>query len=173
MIAIDSNILVYARRKETPHNAEARRLLEELATGEAAWAIPWPCVYEYLRVVTHRRVFVPPTELNQALDELDALMESPALTLLGEGPTHAAHLRLAVGSGRAVGNLAHDAHIAALCVEHGVRELWTADRDFARFPGLNVRNPFEPRGLHEPRAPYRTRGASRGASRTPGRRRRA
>jgi len=142
VIAIDTNILVYARRTELPFHRQAKQLVEDLAQGERPWALPWPCVYEFLRVVTHHKVFDPPTELETAVEDLDSLLESPSLVLLGEGPSHRGAMRQAVLSGHAAGNLAHDAHIAALVVEHGVRELWTADRDFARFPGLRVRDPF-------------------------------
>jgi toxin-antitoxin system PIN domain toxin len=99
-------------------------------------------VYEFLRVITHPRVFDPPTDLDLALGDLATLLESPSLTMLGEGPGHAGHLDRLMRTGRVTGNLIHDAHIAALAIEHGVRELWTADRDFARFPGLRVRHPF-------------------------------
>jgi len=146
MIAVDANVLVYARREEAPFHDQARRLLADLAEGDSPWALPWPCVYEFLRVVTHPRVFQPPTDLDAALEDLASLLESPSLTLLGEGPGHPGQLRRAVQSGRATGNLVHDAHIAALLVEHGVREFWTADRDFRRFPGLAVRDPFAPGG---------------------------
>jgi len=142
VIAIDTNILVYARRQETTHHKAAIALLERLATGAAPWAIPWPCVYEYLRVVTHPRVFAPPTDVDLALADLDRLAACPSVHFLGEGPSHLAQLRLAVRSGRATGNLVHDAHIAALVVEHGVHELLTTDHDFARFPGVRARNPF-------------------------------
>ena len=142
MIAVDSNILVYARREETPHHAAARALLRRLAEGTEPWGLPWPCVYEFLRVVTHPRVFDPPTDLETALEDIESLFQSPSLHLMGEGPKHPAHLRRMVAAGRATGNLAHDAHIAALVVEHGARELWTTDRDFARFPGLKISNPF-------------------------------
>ncbi len=142
MIAIDTNILVYARREETVHHRRARALLRTLAQGDEPWALPWPAVYEFLRVVTHPRVFSPPTELTDALEDLESLFGSPSLTLLGEGPAHPEHLRRTVSDGRAVGNLAHDAHIAALAIEHGVTELWTTDRDFARFSSLRSRNPF-------------------------------
>lgn len=142
MLAVDTNVLVYARREETRWHAEARALLEALANGERPWAIPWPCVYEFLRVVTHPRVFDPPTPMEHALEDVISLLESPSLVLLGEGPAHASHLERMVRAGQVLGNLVHDAHIAALAIEHGVREFLTADRDFARFPGLRVRNPF-------------------------------
>jgi hypothetical protein len=99
-------------------------------------------VYEFLRVITHPRVFDPPSDLDAVLEDLTSLLESPSLHLLGEGPTHPAVLRQVVSASRATGNLAHDAHIAGLLIEHGVRELWTADRDFARFAGIKVHDPF-------------------------------
>jgi len=142
VIALDTNVLVYARREEAPHHQRAIRLLRELAEGDQPWALPWPCVYEFLRVVTHPRVFDPPTPIDVALEDLASLMESPSLVPLGEGPSHAGHLSVTVAEGHATGNLVHDAHIAALLREHGVHEFWTADRDFARFPGLSLRNPF-------------------------------
>lgn len=142
MIALDTNILVYARREEAPFHREARRLVTKLAEGEAPWALPWPCIYEFLRVVTHHRVFQPPTPPAAAIEDLVSLLDSPSLSLLGEGPSHVGHFRHTVLAGEATGNLVHDAHIAALLREHGVREFLTADRDFARFPGLKVRNPF-------------------------------
>jgi predicted nucleic acid-binding protein len=92
--------------------------------------------------VTHPRVFDPPTDVDAALEDLSSLLESPSLVLLGEGPGHLEHLRRSVLHGRTAGNLVHDAHIAALCVEHGVRELLTADRDMTRFTAPRVRNPF-------------------------------
>jgi len=145
VIALDTNILVYARREEAPHHERALELLIQLAEGDSPWAVPWPCIYEFARVVTHPRVFDPPTPLESALEDLDSLMQSPSLTLLREGPRHATFMQRLLKAGQAAGNLAHDAHIAALCVEHGVSELWTADRDFARFPGIPVRNPFNPK----------------------------
>ena len=142
MIALDTNVLVYARREEAPFHQKASDLLRAFAEGEKPWALPWPCVYEFLRVVTHPRVFDPPTALADALEGLESLLDSPSLVLLGEGTMHRAHLSQMASAGAAAGNLAHDAHIAALAREHGVAELWTADRDLARFPGLRIRNPF-------------------------------
>ena len=142
MIALDTNILVYARRREAPHHQAARRLLSELAEGDVPWAIPWPCIYEFLRVVTHARVFNPPTPLAEALEDVESLLESPSLVLLSEARGHASHLIKLTLSADARGNLVHDAHIAALILQHGVSELLTCDRDFARFPGVRWRDPF-------------------------------
>jgi hypothetical protein len=142
LIALDTNILIHARRAEMPHHEAAARLLAELATGDRPWTIPWPCVYEFVRVVTHPRVFTPPSPLADILEDLESLLRSPSLVMVGEGPAHLAHMLRSIVDGDASGNLAHDAHIAALVVEHGVEELLTLDRDFARFRGVRTRDPF-------------------------------
>jgi predicted nucleic acid-binding protein len=77
--------LVYARREEAPFHKEATKILRDLAEGDQHWALPWPCIYESLRVVTHPCVFDPPTNLESALDDLESLLDSSSLVLLGEG----------------------------------------------------------------------------------------
>lgn len=142
MIAVDSNLLIYAHREDSPwHDAAAGRL-RELSEGQAPWAIPWPCVHEFLAIVTHPRIYVPPTPLEAALDQVDAWLEAPRLSLLAESESHWRALRDTVVSSRAIGPQVHDARIVALCRQHGVTELWSADRDFGRFSGLTVRNPL-------------------------------
>jgi uncharacterized protein len=143
VIAVDTNLLIYARREEAPGHRKALELLRKLAEGQDPWAIPWPCIYEFLRVVTHPRVFDPPTRMEDALADLESLLRSPSLRMLGEGSAHQGHMSRTIRQGGVSGNLVHDAHIAALVVEHGVRELWTSDRDFTRFSGLRIRNPIE------------------------------
>lgn len=142
MRALDTNVLVQAEIVTSRFHAVARQLLEELATGPAPWAIPWPCVYEFLRVVTHPRVFHPPMPGELALRDLRNILASPSLVLLGETERHVDVMASLVESAGATGNLVHDAHIAALCIEHGVSELVTGDRDFARFPQVRMFNPF-------------------------------
>jgi toxin-antitoxin system PIN domain toxin len=142
LIAVDTNILVYAHRAESPFFDLAAAKLAKLAEGKAPWAIPWPCVHEFLAVVTRPRVFDPPTPLPSALDQVDAWLESPSLTLLGETEEHWPVLRTLLASARLSGLQIHDARITAICRQHGVRELWSADRDFSRFPDLTVINPL-------------------------------
>jgi toxin-antitoxin system PIN domain toxin len=140
--AVDTNVLIYAEMTTSQHHVAARDLLRELAEGARPWAIPWPCVYEYLRVVTHPRVYHPPAPLRVALADLRAIITSPSLVLLSETPRHADVMASVLDAAGVAGNLIHDAHIAALCLEHGVSELFTGDRDFARFRGLRVSHPF-------------------------------
>lgn len=142
MIALDTNILVYAHREDAPFHAAARAAVERLADGAAAWAVPWPCAHEFLAVVTHARVFKPPTPLETALAHLRALAALPQLTWLAEGEGYLEELERVTVPARTQGGAIHDARIAALCLHHGVSELWSADRDFTRFGALRVRNPL-------------------------------
>jgi len=143
MIAVDSNILVYAHREDAPWHAAAAECVRTLAEGRAAWAIPWPCLHEFLAVATHPRIYAPPTPLDLAVDQVEAWLGSPGLVLLGEGAGHWTRLSALVRDGQAAGPKVHDARIAAICLEHGIEELWTIDRDFSRLPSLRVRNPLK------------------------------
>jgi toxin-antitoxin system PIN domain toxin len=142
VIAVDTNILVYAHREDSPWHGAAESWLRETAEGTAAWAIPWPCVHEFLAIVTHARIYQPPTPAERAVDQVDAWLESPSLVLLAEGEAYWSALRDHILNGGIVGGQVHDARIAALCTHHGVTALCTADRDFSRFPGLSIRNPL-------------------------------
>jgi hypothetical protein len=142
MIAVDTNLLVYAHREDSPFHDAAGRCLTELAEGRAPWAIPWPCVHEFVAIVTHPRIYAPPSPLSRALDQVDAWLESPSVVLLAETGDYWPRLRQLLETSRAMGPMVHDARVAALCGHHGVRELWTGDRDFSRFAGVPVRNPL-------------------------------
>jgi toxin-antitoxin system PIN domain toxin len=142
LIAVDSNILIHAHRTESEWHGPASACVANLADSKAAWAIPWPCIHEFLAVVTHPRVFKPPTPARRAVEQVSIWLESPSLVLLAEAPGYWDTLSSLVLSSGVAGPRVHDARIAALCRLHGVRELWSADRDFGRFPGLKVRNPL-------------------------------
>ncbi|MBW1979917.1 MAG: PIN domain-containing protein [Deltaproteobacteria bacterium] len=141
-MAIDTNILVYAEIRSSAHHQTARQILKELAEASHPWAIPWPCVYEFLRVVTHPRVYHPVIPLDLVLRDLGRILNSPTLVLLHETPNHQNIMLAVIKEAGVTGNLIHDAHIAALCLEHGISELISGDRDFSRFSSLKVRNPF-------------------------------
>ena len=144
MIAIDTNLLVYAHRRDSPWFEPARRALRPLVEGTATWAIPWPCVHEFLAISTHSNIYRPPTELPRALEQIEALLASPSLILLGESAGYWSVLGRLLTAGQVTGAKVHDARIAALCLCHGVSEIWSADRDFTRFPELKKRNPLVP-----------------------------
>jgi len=142
VIAIDTNILVYAHREDADLHERAYASLGALAQGRHSWALPWPCIHEFLAVVTHPRIYRPPTPLGVALDQIEAWLESPTVMLLAESAEHWQTLRPLIEGGRLAGGQIHDARIAAVCVQHGVTELWTVDRDFSRFPALRAVNPL-------------------------------
>jgi toxin-antitoxin system PIN domain toxin len=142
MIAVDTNILVYAHRRDSPFHDVAGRRVTELAEGRAAWALPWPCLHEFIGIVTHPRIYKAPTPLARAVDQVDAWLESPRVQLLAESGEHWPALKPLLRAARVAGPQVHDARIAALCLQHGVRELWTADRDFGRFAALRAVNPL-------------------------------
>ncbi|MEJ0097431.1 MAG: PIN domain-containing protein [Bauldia sp.] len=162
VIAVDSNILIYAHRAESPFHGVAADRVSALGSSGLPWAIPWPCVHECLSIITNRRVFVPPTPFEEGLEFLRAVMESPTLQLLSETDRHWDELRSQVRIGRATGGLVHDARIAAICLQHGVSELWSADRDFSRFPASQGRQSAD-RAIAKATSPRAasTRGSSR------------
>ena len=143
MIAVDTNILVYSHREDSSFHEAALEAIRGLAESTSLWAIPWPVIHEFLAVVTHPRIYSPPTPLDDALLQVRRWMESPSFSAIAEaGPIYFDYLEHVLGAARAVGPRVHDARIICICLAHGVEELWSADRDFSRFPGLKVRNPL-------------------------------
>ncbi len=142
MIAVDTNILVYAHRRDSEWHEPAAACLRELAEGSASWALPWPCVHEFFSIVTHERIYSPPSTPARALQQISAWLESPTTMLLSESPGYWEVLARIVEKSKISGPRIHDGRIAALCMHHGVRELLSADRDFSRFGELKTRNPL-------------------------------
>jgi toxin-antitoxin system PIN domain toxin len=142
VIAFDSNLLIYSHRQDSEFHALARELVDSARHQAAAWAVPWPCIHEFVAIVTHPGIYRPASTLAQAFGFLDALFASPRLQLLSESSGYFERLRAVAVAARLKGPRIHDARIAALCLHHGVSELWSADRDFSAFPQLKVRNPL-------------------------------
>jgi toxin-antitoxin system PIN domain toxin len=142
VIAVDTNVLVYAHRRDLPLHRPARDAVGALASGRLKWAIPWPCVHEFLAVVTNARVFRQPTPVKQAMRQVQSWLDSPTATTLAEDERYLDTLKALLESSGISGGKVHDARIAALCLHHAVDELWSADRDFSRFPALKTRNPL-------------------------------
>jgi len=138
VIAVDTNVLLHAHRRELPRHAESLAALRRLAEGAVPWALPVFCLAEFVRIATHPRVFRPPSTHRQAFAALNTLQESPSCRLLlpdrcfreiFERLCHEHDLR---------GNRVFDAQIAAVCLEHGANEILTFDRDFARIREIKI-----------------------------------
>ncbi len=142
MVAVDTNILVYYHRAENRFHQAARKLILGLHEGGDPWAIPYPCVSEFLAIVTHPRIFTPATPMKEAMKELLYLSESPNLYFLAEGRRYLESLEKTVAHANIAGGKVHDARIVAIALEHNISTLYSLDRDFSRFQGLRVVNPF-------------------------------
>src|SRR5437867_1101343 len=142
MTGADTNLLIYAHREDSEFHAVAKELVNSLRHRSAPWAVPWPCIHEFIAIATHPGIYKPASTLAEALGFLDSLFASPQLHLLSESPGYFDRLREIATAAKLKGPRIHAARIAALCLHHGVSELWSADRDFSAFPQLKVRNPL-------------------------------
>ena len=109
LTAVDTNVLVQAHRCDSRRHARAAECVRCLAEGRAAWAIPWPCLHEFLAIITHLRIFDPPSTLEEALNQIDAWMESPGLVILGEPRDHWSLLGGQLLAAQVRGPMVHDA----------------------------------------------------------------
>jgi toxin-antitoxin system PIN domain toxin len=143
VLAVDTNLLVYAHRREASEHDAAAEVVRGLAEGASAWAIPWPCIYEFFSVVTNPRIWRErATGPAQAWAQIDAWLGSPSLRLLSETAEFEMLLGHFLSNPRVRGPVVHDARVAALCVAHGVEALLTRDRDFSLFSELRTTNPL-------------------------------
>jgi toxin-antitoxin system PIN domain toxin len=157
MIAVDTNILVYAHLRQSPWYARAVAVLADLGASGTPWGIPVGCLHEFFSVVTHPKIYKPASTPAIAIAQVDAWRESPTLTILAEDAGTWSILSRLVTEAKVTGPSVYDARIAATCLQHGVSELWTSDRDFTRSPSLRVRNPLiapQPTRTGEARAAY-------------------
>jgi hypothetical protein len=142
MIALDTNILVHAHRRNASLHLEANNCLRELSEAAAPWFVCFHSLVEFYGIVTHPKIWATPSTPTQGADQIAAWRESPSLRILTDLPDHIDKLLELASAGKVVGPMIHDARIASCCLSHGVRELWTIDRDFSRFPELKARNPL-------------------------------
>jgi uncharacterized protein len=141
VILADVNVLVYAHRSDATDHSRFRDWLEETLAGDVAVAVSEQILASFLRVVTHPRVFVDPTPLEDAFAFADAVRSTPNGVLVAAGPRHWGIFERLCTSVDARGNLIPDAYLAALAIENGC-DWVTTDRDFSRFPGLRWRHPL-------------------------------
>ena len=139
MRAVDTNVLIHAFSADSPLHELAHGELAKLAEGADLWAIPWACIHEFFAVMTNPRLFRSTGRAQVARTQIAEWMSSPSLRLISESRNHWRTLDRLVAEANVVGPMVHDARIAAICLDHGVTELLTLDRDFSRFPDLTVR----------------------------------
>jgi uncharacterized protein len=142
MIAIDTNILIYAHVPGFAQHKAALSALQALANSGGAWAVPWPCAHEFCAVISNKKWRSDALDAEAAVAILRSWESAPNFRFLGSSIHHLHYFAEALLSSRVTGGQVHDARIAATCLEHQVNELWSADRDFSRFPGLRTRNPL-------------------------------
>jgi toxin-antitoxin system PIN domain toxin len=143
VLLVDTNVLVYAVNQDAEFHQECRSKLEEVRARDLPWYLSWPICYEFLRVCTHANVLTKPWTLEAAWRFLQSLLDSPAGGLLLPTLRHADVLREVISEVPHLrGNIVHDLHTAVLMREHGIREIYTRDTDFSRFPFLRVIDPL-------------------------------
>jgi len=139
----DANVLLYASDETSPHHPRARAFLDEVARGGELVYLFWPTVMAYLRIATHSAIFEKPLSPAEATANIERLLALGHVQTVGEHDRFWASYRRVAGEADARGNLVPDAHLVALMVENGVRTIWTHDRDYRRFPGIEIRDPFD------------------------------
>ncbi len=142
MIAVDTNVLVHAHQRQADLHLSAKEVMRQLAESPAPWAICYHNLVEFYAVVTHATLWRSPSTAEQALEQIAAWRESPSLRILMDTEDALDRMSELAVAARVRGAQIHDARIAACCLTYGVRELWTLDRDFSRYPALRTRNPL-------------------------------
>jgi toxin-antitoxin system PIN domain toxin len=140
--SLDVNLLLYASDRSSARHDDARKFLESCVEGPELLYVAWPTLMSYVRIATHPNIFAAPLSPGEAFGNVDALLAMSHVRPVSELDDFAdAYKR--VTEGLVVrGNLVPDAHLAAILFQHGVRMLYSSDRDFRKFATLDVRDPF-------------------------------
>jgi uncharacterized protein len=145
VLAVDTNVLVYAADADSQFHSACRDWLERQRARPDAWYTTWAILYEFLRVTTHARVMRRPWSAPAAWNFVAALLASPGLAVLVPTQRHADITEeVILELPHLAGNLLHDAHTAILMREHGIGRICTRDTDFNQFPFLEVIDPLRP-----------------------------
>jgi len=139
---VDTNILVYATHTASPFHDRARALIGDLVAGPSLAYVLWPAILGYLRIVTHPNILGNPLSSDEAMSNVEALIAPSHVRVAGEGNDFWASFRMVAADVKPRGNLVPDAHLVALMREHGVSTIWSHDRDFRKFRGITVKDPF-------------------------------
>ena len=142
--AFDANVLLYASDRASPFHRRAVEFLGECASRNEIFYVTWPTVMAYLRIATHPAIFRVPLSPHDAMRNVESLLSLPHARVLGEEDGFWDAYRRATQELSIRGNLVPDGHVAALLLQHGVRQFYTNDVDFRRLAFLDVRNPFTP-----------------------------
>lgn len=141
-VALDANLLLHAVNDESPKRQEAEQILRSLIERETITYLFWPVILAFVRISTHPQIFRRPLTYDQAVNNIERLLVQPTVRAPGESDRFWSTFRSASDAVRPRGNMLTDAHIVALMRDHGVREIITGDRDFRKFDGIRVRDPF-------------------------------
>lgn len=142
---LDTNVLIYAVDEGSDVHPRARALLDDIATSPAITYLFWPVLLGYLRIITHPSIVRSPLDPQSAIEGIDDLVRRPQIMVPGEGERFWTEFKRVALSTPTRGALVSDAHVVALMHEHGVRTIWSRDRDFRKFDGITVLDPFDPR----------------------------
>ena len=146
MILVDTNILLYAEDRLSPHHKEARQWWDKQLSGESPVCLCWSSLVSFIRISTNRQIFKRPLTMNQAITRVQSWLDQPCVRLLDPTESHWKIFQALLLEGQAKANLAPDAHLAALAIEHGCI-LYSTDSDFSRFPKLKWKNPLKTKKL--------------------------
>lgn len=139
---LDANVLLYASDESSPFHARALGFLEGVVRGQSLVYLFWPTLMAYMRVATHAAVFAVPLTFEAAVANVNGLIALPHVQTVGEQDGFWRTYLDVASDARPTANLVPDAHLVALMRENGIRTIWTSDRDFRRFAGIDVRDPF-------------------------------
>ncbi|BBX99286.1 type II toxin-antitoxin system VapC family toxin [Mycobacterium lacus] len=138
----DVNILVYATHRASPFHDKAKALVERFLAGPGLVYLLWPVALGYLRIVTHPALLDAPLAPGVAAENIEQFTSRPHVRQVGEADGFWPVYRRVAGTVKPRGNLVPAAHLVALMGQHGISTIWSHDRDFRKFEGITVRDPF-------------------------------